>query len=273
MFALGKRLIKSNYIFSYHTEIERKFEVNLNILDYCLLKCNSKLTQKHEDTYFDDAIYSLTKKDMWLRMRNKTLELKWPANDVLNQSDIHSGTDFYHESTDFETITNEIRKSASISLFNESKYYDRLQFAGIEAFGTIITDRTRLSLTIPITLYDQSLMKQNKSMITFDQNVFVDIDEVTFIDYENNTSIKNETNFNNRYKYTIGEIEFESMLKNDDGEVYSHEVQEKAMLQVFEIIGIDIKPIRGKVLEYLFRFKPDHYNALMACGQLKSKGL
>jgi hypothetical protein len=31
--------------------------------------------------------------------------------------------------------------------------------------------------------------------------------------------------------------------------------------------------IRGKVLEYLFRFQPNHYQELKNCGQLASKGI
>lgn len=43
----------------------------------------------------------------------------------------------------------------------------------------------------------------------------------------------------------------------------------EAILNFARKHGLEEKPIRGKVLEYLKRFKPDHYHVLVRAGVIR----
>ena len=63
--------------------------------------------------------------------------------------------------------------------------------------------------------------------------------------------------------YNIGEIE---LLINDKSDIEN--AIEKIMLFAKEK-NLTIAPVRGKVVEYLKRIKPDHYQALVYAGVVK----
>jgi hypothetical protein len=67
--------------------------------------------------------------------------------------------------------------------------------------------------------------------------------------------------------YIIGEIELK------DSKRYKTEEIPLLMKHIFNHLSIDQKHVRGKVLEYLYRLRPAHFEALLKCGHIKKKGL
>ena len=69
-------------------------------------------------------------------------------------------------------------------------------------------------------------------------------------------------NFQN-FTYNIGEIELmvneKSEIKSAIGKIMSFAREQ----------GLMIAPVRGKVIEYLKRMRPEHYNALIRSGMVK----
>lgn len=76
----------------------------------------------------------------------------------------------------------------------------------------------------------------------------IDIDSVDFQDFN----------------YHIGEIE---LMVNEKSEV--EDAIEK-IITFAEINNLNIQPVRGKVIEYLKRVKPDHYYSLVQAGVVKA---
>lgn len=66
------------------------------------------------------------------------------------------------------------------------------------------------------------------------------------------------------FGYRIGEIE----LQVEDPAEMPHAVQR--INQLAQDLGLRMEPVRGKLIEYLRRFKPGHYQALRAAGVLKA---
>lgn len=226
-----------------NTEIERKFECNETNLSLIKEFAFDMKKIKMVDMYYDDPDYSLSRMDYWLRKRNDDFELKWPQTKGSN-----SEIDSYYESTDHHkimtTIEGRVYKNSSITDTNSITQW--LSSRKLEIFGRFITHRTRYCLQ-------------------FDKyNVFVDIDDVL---YEPNRD--DDTNSQSK-QYTIGEIEL-----HDDGLNDQLKETEKAdiMTGIMAKLRITPKPVRGKVLEFLKRFRPNHYNSLKTSGQLSSKGL
>jgi len=62
------------------------------------------------------------------------------------------------------------------------------------------------------------------------------------------------------YGYQMAEIEL-MIEENDD-----RSTARKRITDFAESLGIDTSPVRGKILEYLFRYRPDHYEALSKAG-------
>lgn len=62
------------------------------------------------------------------------------------------------------------------------------------------------------------------------------------------------------YGYQIAEIELMIEEKAD------RSAARKQITDFAESLGIDTSPVRGKILEYLFRYRPEHYQALVEAG-------
>ena len=62
------------------------------------------------------------------------------------------------------------------------------------------------------------------------------------------------------FSYRIGEIEM--MVPSEEQAEFATE----EILQFAKSLGLEALPVRGKVVEYLKRKKPDHYQALMEAG-------
>ncbi|MFC1632629.1 CYTH domain-containing protein [Patescibacteria group bacterium] len=76
-------------------EVERKFEIT-DPHPAFLKKANFLREIKMEDTYYDDARYSLTTKNIWVRKRNGQFEIKKPI--------AHNLIDRYDELVDEDTV-------------------------------------------------------------------------------------------------------------------------------------------------------------------------
>jgi len=176
------------------------------------------------------------------------MELKWPMKKVLLSSNDLSGVDFYHETTDMDQASKVIqeltsgkvclgeRKSSSI---DTDKW---LEDAGISQVANILTCRTRYQAQVHASGSD-------------DFHLFhVDIDKVTYLDTLSNSC-------DNTYR--IGEVE----LITAGGGLTGGE----ALKEIFIALGICLHTVRGKVLEYLYRFRPKHYKALETSGLIEGK--
>jgi adenylate cyclase class IV len=270
-------------------EIERKFIYNDDILQYCKQHAGSSREVHMSDTYFDNAKLDLTTRDMWLRQRNDTLELKWPMvldsakAGITKKSGVGSlaGIDFYQESTDLPMISSVLQASADVTVKFDtssrsfSEVRAALSSAGILSFGTVLTHRTRYNLNVELPA---QLSRSNGGQASAIK-LFVDIDSVRYVlpaqsqDKTVDSGVALAT-------YQIGEVEFNFSEDTDNsrsgatGGVSSDQARHEAIMShVFRVMGIQPAPVRGKVLEYLARHRPQHYEALRRSGQLASKGL
>jgi hypothetical protein len=67
-----------------NVEVEKKFFCNDAIILEVTKRASDIQHIEMADTYFDTEAYDLTKRDLWLRLRNDTLELKWPQVIVID---------------------------------------------------------------------------------------------------------------------------------------------------------------------------------------------
>jgi len=295
----ARRLFRSFLSTNVTTEIERKFIFNNAIVDYCESNYLSKRDIPMRDVYFDDHAYDLTTRDMWLRQRNDKLELKWPMfgaskTDTTDHqpSETLVGLDFYQESTDVAKIAEVVQKSTNLLIkFPSAKCtldanIEALAAVGIQPFGTILTHRVRynLCMDLPANLWNNRKSADRKI------KMFVDIDTVKYLLPNVPTSSQApstpvHSSHDALRTYQIGEIEFDFSdtptsnhhTSSDDNNTALSDTDQATnaaiMLHVFRVVGIEPAPVRGKVLEYLVRFRPDHFEALRKSGQLASKGL
>lgn len=250
---------------SQEDETERKFVLTPLILQNISRLSGQTIPQLHSmvDVYFDDSFYSLTTRDMWLRRRNSTYELKWPRSDH-NQSDGEgtlAGIDFYNESTSWLTITDTLR-GASVNLNNPeldancsaADVENWLSINGLTSFANIKSSRQRYRLELPASNRHQSSAIDSSP----DTHVInVDIDDVEYL------MTGEVADSDPRLRYSIGEIELLKAAENFRAD--------EALLDAFKQLGISTEPVRGKVLEYLARFRPNHYIALESSGLIAGK--
>lgn len=251
---------------SQEDETERKFVLSPKILKNVTRLSGQTIPQSLSmvDFYFDDALYTLTTRDMWLRKRNTNYELKWPRNgqSQSNDSQILSGIDFYHESTSWTIIT-ETLSGASVNLKNPklddncspTDVENWLRSNGLRSFASIKSSRKRYRLEIPAAA---KKCTSSASDSTPDTHVInVDIDDVEYL-------TGSDISYHDpRRRYSIGEIELLKPAENY--------VADEALLDAFKQLEISTVPVRGKVLEYLARFRPNHYIALEASGLVGGK--
>jgi len=293
-------------------EIELKFRCTPTIAAYCTLHSTQIEDMELCDIYFDSPDYELTKRDLWLRSRNGVLELKAPPSQTVHVDDNGgvSTVDFYRESTQLADIAHKVlhytqRKidfTASNDGIPDSNERscdefvcigaEALHRSGIHPFGTIVSRRRRHLLRVPLS--DTLLRRWNQcsqfrllSPIPSFQDVFVDLDFVSYVtpDQQRNQESKGASDTPNGFEcsdYQIGEIEFVNagLVSILDGAASTSTPEERVSFQqalmrgVCAAVGVeDLSPVRGKVLEYLCRMRPAHYQALRDCGQLASKGI
>lgn len=253
-------MLKGRSMSGTDLEIERKFICTPDVLRNCAKFAVSSEQITFVDSYFDNAIYSLTCCDLWLRRRGAALELKWPQ-----AGSAASGTDYYFESSDPETICGVLKETLGIEVDaeTESSFDVVLAGAGIHEIFSIKTKRMRQRLVVPV--------KGISSEVVSLKSVNIDIDYVSFPPFELSSVEKID--------YTIGEMEL--MINAAD---YSSRPEEAAaarkdladtaehvIAEVLSVLQIEDRVVPGKVLEYLRLFRPEHYAALKKCGHLASK--
>jgi hypothetical protein len=253
-------------------EVERKFPVTSSITDFCIKNASHTKHIRLIDTYFDNSNYALTSKDMWLRERNGKWELKLPhiSEPIKPQESDGSpaalqGIDCYDELVDDSSIRTAVKKilknkhaEVCFQQFEPGESMSTwLNACQITPFVRLTSNRTRYAVS----------MELNKSSLKYSQNIFVDIDSVTFdsqyvpLAFQADT----DTSSSSRLQYTIGEIELAPPFTASD--------RNSVMRDIFAALGLETAPVRGKLLEYLYRFRPEHYDFLRKSGQLQSKGI
>jgi uncharacterized protein YjbK len=254
-------------------EVEKKFFCN----DAVILEVTKRASEFQHfemmDAYFDTAAFDLTKRDLWLRLRNGTMELKWPQQyHESGALQSNQNIDFYNESTDRSTIVKAIGDHAAVKLFQTPDFAESLIAGGVRPFASLSTHRTRFHLTLPLP--------PQLGLPVASQEIFVDVDKVWFLlvgggedqqDTHTQEVLFGEDPQTERPHYVIGEVEFQS--QGTQTQALSAEQKVTAMHAVFAALGIDPQPVRGKVLEFIARYRPDHYAALRDAGQLASKGI
>jgi len=163
------------------------------------------------DTYFDKPDFELTKNDIWLRTRNKQIELKMPMD---KDGDSDKGCCNRYEEFIGEK---EIRQMLNIS--SGVDFLVDLKTSGYIPFVSITTRREKFK----------------------HKQFSIDIDACDF-------------------GYALAEIEL--MVKKEE------EVKEaeKQIVDFALQCGLKSSLVRGKVVEYLYRKKPDHYKVLVEEG-------
>lgn len=88
------------------------------------------------------------------------------------------------------------------------------------------------------------------------EKFIIDLDEVIF----HKDSAQGGSNHVRDFKYSIAEIE---LIIASEGEIKKANDE---ILAFADLMGLENKNLRGKVLEYLLRHKPEHYKALVDAG-------
>lgn len=261
------------------------------------------------------------------------------------------GVDVYEESTDLNVIARVLRERAGVHVDfaateaaaaaaatigrrgssapesgkMTSSALLALRCADLTPFGTIVSNRHRHVLRIPVSAALRSsiragLVVGEPELLPEHHLVFVDVDFVQYTlprgSCQQEEQVEQEEQMGgmlaavhaksdsgeldtavfrsqggdaNNALYIIGEIElandgpFNGLLQQhcsvgDVGRVRSvahlQQLRAALMREAFVAIGVtDFSPVRGKILEYLYRHRPLHYRALEECGQLASKGI
>jgi len=114
-------------------EVEKKFPLNEGDEEKLIAGAEFMNERVFTDVYYDDARYSLTKKDTWLRRRGERYELKVPLNDTLAER----VTDQYEE------LETEAEIASFLGLNAETSFEATLRDAGYEPFCEITTTRKK----------------------------------------------------------------------------------------------------------------------------------
>lgn len=278
-------------------EVERKFVVTAAVVDSIeRLKNAAPEVAQMRDIYFDNTDHKLSVNDMWLRRRNKGFELKWPQarESAVGGDEGIAGIDFYNETTSWSQIADQLQHVANIQLTGARPLegekgepaFAWLQQNGLSPFAAIDTTRLRYKLLLPRGGSTQ--LVSAGADISSCHAVNVDLDEVRYdlsVGVEDGIigaaagtgpdgapaaagavlagegaaaarTVPSAT-------YSLGEVE---LVRAGGGMPAG-----QAMADVFASLGISHEPVRGKVLEWLVRFRPRHYAALERCGLIAAK--
>ena len=192
-------------------EIEKKFL--LTPLQEKRLKKGAKFLGEKvfTDTYFDKLNYELTRNDIWLRTRDKQVELKMP----LEQEDRKNGT-FCNRYEEF-ALEDEVRQMLNIPKGGE--FLLDLKTQGYVPFVSITTRREKFRK----------------------QQFNIDIDACDF-------------------GYALVEVEIMIEKAEETKEA------ERQIIDFARKNDLQLASVRGKVVEYLYRKSPAHYQVLLEEG-------
>jgi len=265
--------------------------IHRKLVDYLDINSSSKKEKVFVDRYFDvSPSFPLTTRDLWLRRRDRGFELKAPqslaSNTASNRNDQLVGIDFYNESTCWTDISSAIKSFTAVDILvhplmgRDGEVIDLdtvkdaentddamdveewLRLSSLTLFAHIKTRRVRYQIHLP-----SSLCMARGSPQTEYHVVNVDIDSVHFLELSSYLDMGMDMDVDHtksvRGRYCIGEVE----LISAGGGVSPSQ----ALLDVFSQLKIDTTPVRGKVLEYLYRYSPLHYQALEDSPLLRAK--
>ncbi|GAM21226.1 hypothetical protein SAMD00019534_044010 [Acytostelium subglobosum LB1] len=198
--------------------------------------------QSFTDRYFDDDQYSLTTRDIWLRLRDETWELKCPVTKQLASmtSATSTSTTSYYDMDDKREIMNYLQHNGIIdpvtsdNVVDVDEYIDellaRLEAKSITPFAVIVTFRESFNI----------VYKGQQFRVDFDTT--------------ETSALKD---------YQLCEIELMVNDNESDRLIAQQQIQ-----QLCQELGL-IPPnkLYGKVLELIKRTRPDHWRALLDAKQ------
>ena len=195
------------------------------------------------DTYFDSPTARLTTSDHWLRVRDGVVELKHPRA-TTERAPLELRVDFYTEDRVWSAIAAALAR-LHVTIDPLVPAADVISIAAVLAradlapFATLTTTRTRFALTLS------------------GHAVHVDVDEVCFDAQHAPPGVAEP--------YVIGEVE---LVRAAPGTT-----PRDALGQVLSELGVPqgAAPVRGKVLEFIYRYDTPRWQALGASGLLAEK--
>lgn len=114
-------------------EVEKKFSLGNGNEDKLISGAEFLGEKTITDTYYDDAGYSLTKKDTWLRLRDGRFELKVPISEPGERQ----------KTSQFDEIEDEAVIAKYLQFDPAFPLADSLQRAGYAPFCTIVSTRRK----------------------------------------------------------------------------------------------------------------------------------
>lgn len=191
-------------------EIEKKFKINKKQLAKIEKLADFVSEKVNVDIYHDDKKYSLTSKDIWLRKRNNTYELKYPVRAEMRDRSVLA----------YDEIIGPSGIGKKLRLKNLSKNFTvTLKKNGLFPFCKIKTVRRK---------YEYG-------------DFMIDVDEMDF-------------------RYSLCEVE--KMVKNKK----EIKAARGEIMNFAKSLGLDMKLVRGKIMEYLWRNNKKHYKELIKTG-------
>jgi hypothetical protein len=226
-------------------EVERKFIVTPEIERRLLARC-VPITRSFTDEYYDiEKSYDLSTKDLWLRRRDQTWELKWPMANT-NISGL-AGIDFYNESCDIKTISEVVldcTNASALQTAGSSALTDWVSKGVLAPFAEITTVRETYTVSLPATPSNSDSVSvsaaDSASVFPTVHRFKAEIDRCNFAVRSLNGSTSDDMDDRS---YRIGEIE---LIAAGGGMS-----QSQALEDVFRQLDIAHTSVRGKVLEFL----------------------
>jgi hypothetical protein len=279
-----------------------KFDVTSTLEQDLICRCDGQAAEIRDiimkDSYFDDEDISLTSNNLWLRQRNSSFELKWPRASP-SSFQTRSAIDEYNESSNWDVICAVIKQFTSLDLgapppcpllvphSSDSDSDDvmtcpqqvALQVAWLREnklipFAVMETHRTRFPLTVSLPEFDLLSLCIN-----------VDIDTVTYqVDAASGDNKEEGCSCGSDWQYRLGEVELVTPLpaECDPSAVMAAVCQDLGILPLASAPSTDEpsadhalsssnsnsnstgRARRGKVEEFLLRFRPEHYLRVFA---------
>eukprot|EP00049_Salpingoeca_infusionum_P015973 m.317815 g.317815 ORF g.317815 m.317815 type:complete len:334 (+) comp15987_c1_seq2:2019-3020(+) len=273
-------------------EIEKKFKCTPRVLHVIQQRARDvKPAVTFYDVYMDTEGFTLSQEDYWLRQRGDSWELKCPravssseptgGNSMSSASD--TTVDVYEEWTDAASIlarlnhvTTTRSNGATESIHVDTPALQALAFpwktqdmavARLFPVARIETERTRY------VLESQGFT-----------SIGVDVDVVRFFDAENESDLLGSYEIaeveamievGSNSELSIGVTSSQGQVVQRDTAKLQQDLAVKALYKVLADLGVtsahEQSSPRGKVLEYIARFSPDHLNALKHSGLLQRK--
>lgn len=211
-------------------EVEKKFNLSEEEISHLVDGADFLNERVFTDIYYDTKDYILTKQNKWLRSRDGKFELKVPT--VLKYG---SNIDQFDE-------INNVEKIKEVLSFDELDKEKNIRENILLSQESNLTDDLLMAGYKPFCVCKTTRRKYQKDKFIIDLDI---------VDYT-------------EFTYNIGEIE---LMVKDESEI------EDAVGKIMAFAkknNLKIAPVRGKVIEYLKRFKPKHFDALVKSSVVES---